>query len=452
MPVLRLIQKEMMAGLLCRKGMSGLLKRFLGVLTALLLALIVPGIANALPGGFALNQPTTACKEDNPEIYLSWETSPNAAQYDVYRNDWVYAPKIQSMAYNNKDHVVSGKTYTFFIRASDSTGTTDSNPVTVTAPVCVASAESKIEAKLNERICTEYGYVRLSVEFNKCMQDPLANIPKHKISKNPEEIGVLHDAFGDVKVESDCLMERDIAKGALLEKSMVISTGEKSHAVLKFEDGQVIALQANSVFKIHDYRLDFQLIENNNVFFSMLKGGLRSITGLLGKIRPEAFKLQTPSAVVGIRGTDFMAVMNEKMYLHVTSGSVELDNAAGKMRLNAGETAVVASADAKAAAVSIKEIPPEIFTQLKAIPVPSTTPRNPSLPVRFYKLKPNGAKPIEAKPASAGAAAKRRTAEDLCKDYDYDKDPGEYETCLQYAEAEGFEREGKKDANVKGRK
>ena len=441
-----------MAGLLCRKGMSGLLKRFLGVLATLLLALIVPCAANALPGEFTLKQPTTACKEDNPEIYLSWETSPNATQYDVYRNDWVYAAKIQSMAYNNTDYVVSGKTYTFFIRASDSTGTTDSNSVTVTAPACTAPAESKIEAKLNERVCTEFGYVRLSVEFNKCMQDPLANMPKHKISKDPEEMGVLHDAAGDVRVESDCLMEQPIAKGALLEKSMVISTAEKSHAVLKFEDGQVIALQANSVFKIHDYRLDFQSVENNNIFFSMLKGGVRSITGLLGKIRPEAFRLQTPNAVVGIRGTDFMTVMDGKMYLHVTSGWVKLENAAGKMNLHAGETAVVASADAKPAPASLREVPPGTFDALKAIPVPPPTPRNPSLPVRFHKLKPDGAKLIDAMSMSARAAVtKRRTAEDLCKDYDYEKDPGEYEICLQYAEAEGFEREGKKDANVKPR-
>ena len=413
---------------------SALRKHSPSILAAFFLAAIIPGVANALPGEFTLNQPTAMCKGHNPEIHLSWGASLNATQYGVYRNGMVYEPNVHFLTFDNADHVVPDKTYTYFIRASDPTGTTDSNPVTVTAPDCTTSAteEGKADPKLNERICLESGYIRLSNEFIKCIKDPMAVGARAKVSHD-EVAGELFDVAGDVKAASNCLMEQTVSPGTLLEKSMVISTGEKSHAVLQFEDGHLIALQANTIFKINNYRFHPETHEDNNMVFSMLKGGLRSITGLLGKIRPDVFKLQTPSATIGIRGTDFMVVMAEKdektektdkieankTYLYVTSGAIELTNTAGKVKLGAGEAAVVASAATPAVSVSIKTLPPETFSQLKAIDVPA--------PEMLMHLNPDKMNSL----SQEGAGWQKKKGPTTCKDMGFEGE-GNQKLCQEY--------------------
>ena len=58
------------------------------------------------------------------------------------------------------------------------------------------------------------------------------------------------------------------------------------------------------------------------MFFSMLKGGLRANTGLVGSKHRAAFKLQVATTNIAIRGTDFMFVMSDQMYSGVASGSI----------------------------------------------------------------------------------------------------------------------------------
>lgn len=190
-------------------------------------------------------------------------------------------------------------------------------------------------------------------------------------------VGQLYDASGDVKTALGSQKAQAVGKGALLENDMIVFTGDVSQAVLKFEDGQVIALQSNSSFRIDDYRYNPKEIEKSNMFFSMLKGGLRAITGLISSKHQAAFRLNTPNATIGIRGTDFMVVMSNQMYGNVISGSISMTNAAGTAVFSAGQAAMVASATALPVSISAAAIPAGTFTQLGAIPVPAPTPAAP---------------------------------------------------------------------------
>ncbi len=183
-------------------------------------------------------------------------------------------------------------------------------------------------------------------------------------------IGTMYDTRGDVKTVLGGQQPQSVGKGAPLENNMIVSTGEASSAVLKFEDGQIIALQSNSSFQIRDYSYDTKNVEKSSLFFSMLKGGLRAITGLIGAKHPAGFRLQTPNATIGIRGTDFMLVMQNPLYANVVSGSISISNTAGTAIFNAGQAAVVTSATTLPAAISAAAIPAGTFTPLGAIPVP----------------------------------------------------------------------------------
>jgi hypothetical protein len=156
----------------------------------------------------------------------------------------------------------------------------------------------------------------------------------------------------------------------------LISTGDKSTALLRFKDGEVVTIQANSVFHVRNYRYDAAKISNSSIVFSMLKGGMRFITGLIGQQRKQAFRLSTPNATIGIRGTEFMVAMSgNKMYSQVLKGSVDMTNAGGTAVLGAGQSAVVASSGALATLIPASAIPSGLFSELLSIPLqPSAIP------------------------------------------------------------------------------
>ncbi|HWY23269.1 MAG TPA: hypothetical protein VNX47_00020, partial [Nevskia sp.] len=47
----------------------------------------------------------------------------------------------------------------------------------------------------------------------------------------------------------------------------------------------------------------------SRAFFSLLKGGFRSISGLIGKLNHDEYRVSTPVATIGIRGTDYLVVI-----------------------------------------------------------------------------------------------------------------------------------------------
>lgn len=150
----------------------------------------------------------------------------------------------------------------------------------------------------------------------------------------------------------------------------IINTGDKSAALLRFEDGQVVTMQANSTFHVRDYRYDARQIQNSNITFSMLKGGMRFVTGLIGQQNKQAFRLLSPNATIRVRGTEFMFTMVGKtMYGQVLTGNIGMTNAAGTVVIDAGQSAVVASSSSLAAVVSASAVPSGTFSELLSIPV-----------------------------------------------------------------------------------
>ncbi|MEX2482253.1 MAG: FecR family protein [Gammaproteobacteria bacterium] len=82
----------------------------------------------------------------------------------------------------------------------------------------------------------------------------------------------------------------------------VISTGTRSLALLKLVDGTRITLRPDTTFEI----TEFDTTENEeSALFTLFKGGLRSVTGFLSKRNPDAMRLKTSVATIGIRGTEF---------------------------------------------------------------------------------------------------------------------------------------------------
>jgi hypothetical protein len=174
-------------------------------------------------------------------------------------------------------------------------------------------------------------------------------------------------ASGNVTVSLPQKPAQAVTKGDAVENGMIVTTGKNSRVVLQFQDDQIIVLQSNSVFKINDYKFDRNSPEKSTAFFSLLKGGLRAVTGLIGDRKAQNWKLELPVATAGIRGTDFLAVIYQGLYARVTSGEISLSNSAGAEIFSVGQTVYVGSAADLGRSIPYSLAPSGIFDELQAI-------------------------------------------------------------------------------------
>lgn len=102
--------------------------------------------------------------------------------------------------------------------------------------------------------------------------------------------------------------------GVLAEQSPiavgdVITTQRDSYAQLRFSDGGQVTLRPETQVKIESYAYDQARPERDSFAMQLFKGGLRSLTGLIGKrSNRNAYRMVTATATIGIRGTDYSAI------------------------------------------------------------------------------------------------------------------------------------------------
>ena len=111
-------------------------------------------------------------------------------------------------------------------------------------------------------------------------------------------------AIGDVRATRDG-QARALVKGAIVEPGDLISTGVASNAQVRMIDGAVIALRAQSEFRIDEYFFNGTDDGTEKATMSLLKGGVRAVTGVIGHKNQDNLKVNAVVATVGIRGTGF---------------------------------------------------------------------------------------------------------------------------------------------------
>lgn len=139
----------------------------------------------------------------------------------------------------------------------------------------------------------------------------------------------------------------------------VVVTADNSYARLKFTDGSELVLRPRTQIKIDAYRFEERDPERDGYVLSLLKGGMRAVTGLLGRRNPDRASYLTPTATVGIRGTHFGAlVCNDDcanvptptgnppangLHVDVADGRIVVTSAAGAVEFSVGQFGYVAS-------------------------------------------------------------------------------------------------------------
>ena len=99
---------------------------------------------------------------------------------------------------------------------------------------------------------------------------------------------------------------RTLGKGLQLQEGDRLTTSEGAAAIIKLQDGTRMTVRPNSELLITQYQFK-ENAPDNSMLMQLVRGGFRAVTGLISKNAPIAARVQTSTATIGIRGTDFDA-------------------------------------------------------------------------------------------------------------------------------------------------
>lgn len=103
--------------------------------------------------------------------------------------------------------------------------------------------------------------------------------------------------------------ERVLAKGTELFAGDKVQTADAALVQVRMNDGGYLSVRANTELVIDQFVYDEKDPGKSNFLVSLLRGGFRSITGLIGRSNPAGYQIRAATATIGIRGTDHEPVL-----------------------------------------------------------------------------------------------------------------------------------------------
>lgn len=155
----------------------------------------------------------------------------------------------------------------------------------------------------------------------------------------------VHFVTGLVTATAGGQPERKLAKSDEIYDSDEVNTAHNGRVQMRFTDGGLVSLMPDTRFTVEEYRLGAGSGEDGALIFGLLRGGLRTVTGVIGKVKHDNYQLKTPVGTLGIRGTEFIAVIGPPgtLRVHVGRGKVVITNEHGTLEVPEGQNAVVTS-------------------------------------------------------------------------------------------------------------
>lgn len=115
-------------------------------------------------------------------------------------------------------------------------------------------------------------------------------------------------AIGEVSAKDPGGTTRAIKKGDTIAPGDTVLTG-RGRTQLRATDGTFLALKPNTEYSFADYDFEPAGGGSGNAFYSLLKGGVRMVTGALARKNASRWRLRTSVATLGIRGSELDATL-----------------------------------------------------------------------------------------------------------------------------------------------
>lgn len=179
--------------------------------------------------------------------------------------------------------------------------------------------------------------------------------------------GLVLNLGGTLSAKSADGRMRILAVNSEIFSGDTLYTEKDAFARIRFSDGGEITLRPQTQFQVESFSHRIGAPDQDNAVFRLIKGGLRAITGLIGKQDPQRYRMTTSTATIGIRGTVFGVLfcdsdcggyttqngepLQNGLHVDVSEGAIVVANPAGSQNLVAGQTAYVMNAQTAPAIV-----------------------------------------------------------------------------------------------------
>lgn len=121
-----------------------------------------------------------------------------------------------------------------------------------------------------------------------------------------EPVGQVSLAIGDAWVVHGDGSRQALKRGASIQVGDRIETSANGHVHVRFVDNGAVSVRPDSVLEVQSYRYVAQQPLLNEVRLRVEQGTSRSISGAATEADKNRFRLNTPIAAIGVRGTDFI--------------------------------------------------------------------------------------------------------------------------------------------------
>ena len=123
------------------------------------------------------------------------------------------------------------------------------------------------------------------------------------------DIGQIKVAKGQVAIER---MGKTLpaSVGTRVQTSDVVKTGADGSVGITMDDDSLLSAGPNSALSLDRYEFD-STTNQGRLDTSLNKGTLAVISGRIAKQSPDAMTVRTPTATLGVRGTEFVVSAND---------------------------------------------------------------------------------------------------------------------------------------------
>lgn len=171
-----------------------------------------------------------------------------------------------------------------------------------------------------------------------------------------EPVGKVTHLSGPLFAKRADAVTKALSQNSTVEQGDILVSEKRTYARIKFNDNSEMTLRPNTQVKIEKFAYNETSPKDDSAVFDLVKGGLRAVTGQVGKRGdPDSYKMKTPTATIGIRGTiyecriclDNCGNLPNGLYFYVAEGTIAVTNKVGALNISAGQFAYAKSPDEK---------------------------------------------------------------------------------------------------------
>ena len=151
-------------------------------------------------------------------------------------------------------------------------------------------------------------------------------------------------------------------KGDLILSGDLIETDRNSQVQIRFSDNGFLSVRPSSHLLIEDFHFENKVKQDRSSMI-LIKGGFRAVTGKIGARDHDSYRVTTPLATIGIRGTDYSVMMCDScadggtdhkngLYVGVAIGGVHVENSGGGLDLDRNQYGYIADRNLKPVRIS----------------------------------------------------------------------------------------------------